>query len=124
MLFGAPVWCTIAALANPTLRRTAVLLIRDNRSRTVCSVLLRHEGVRVLEARTADDVLLLAAAEPVDLVIADLESSEQATLHRELRAQQPRVECLSVRERLEPEVMAKEIRSYIRGEPRDDGSRF
>src|SRR5688572_17985942 len=103
-------------MSNPTVPRTAVLLIQDERSRTVCSVLLRNEGLRVVEAGSIGELLELAEA--ADLVLADVKGADRATLHRELVAQVPGVPCLFIRERMLPEAVAKLVRVSIRPDKR------
>lgn len=100
---------------TPIMRQTAVLVIRNVRSRTECSVLLRHDGLRVLEANSVDELVVLATEQPVDLVLADLEVSERSVFHRELLARLPGVTCLFVAERMSPEALAKEVRMLMRG---------
>jgi CheY-like chemotaxis protein len=106
-------------MSNPTVPRTAVLLIQDERSRTVCSVLLRNEGLRVVEAGSIGELLELAEARGADLVLADVKGADRATLHRELVTQLPGVPCLFIRERMLPEAVAKLVRVSIHPEGRD-----
>ena len=70
-----------------------------------------------MEASTPDDLLDLAAEHPVDLVIADLDGTEQGMFQRKLLEQQPSVSCVFVDGDLMPEAIAKEVRMRIR---RDD----
>ncbi len=107
---------------NPTIRRTAVLLIRDARSRTVCSVLLRHEGLRVLEASTVDDLIALAREQSIDLVLADVDVADRAAFHLELVTHLPGIPCLFIHERMLPDVVAKQVRVQIHPERRGGGA--
>ena len=70
-----------------------------------------------MEAHSPDDLLDLASEHPVDLVIADLDGTEQSTFQRKLLEQQPSVSCVFVDGDLMPEAIAKEVRMRIR---RDD----
>lgn len=105
-------------MAKP-LRRTAVLFVGDERSRLVCSLLLRHDGYRVLEARSSGDALKLIRRQDADLVIADLIPSERPRFHRLMLEQAPGVCCLFVRERSTPNHLRQQIDVYTR---RDRGS--
>jgi hypothetical protein len=103
-----------SVVSAPTLRRTVVLLISDERSRTVCSVVLRHEGMRVLEATSIDELIVLAGEQPVDLVLADVEPEGQAAFERELVEGLPGLACLFVHERMLPEIVTNEVRVSVR----------
>ena len=59
---------------------------------------------------------LVASEHPVDLVIADLDGSEQSAFHHKLLKQQPAVSCVFVDGGLMPDAVAKEIRTRIRGD--------
>ena len=51
-----------------------ILLIEDNdKNRKLARDILQHHGYRVSEAVTAEDGLALAAAEPPDLVLMDIQ---------------------------------------------------
>jgi len=76
--------------------RNAVVLIRDERSRAVCSLLLRHQGYTVYEAAHAEDVLEITLDHPVDLVVSDLAGEARADLQNAL-AGVPGLSCMFVR---------------------------
>ena len=103
-------------------RRSAVLLVRDERSRAVCSLLLRHQGFRVLEASDTNSAITQAVDGEADLILADLGVEERASLHRELMNKLPDATCLFVNERQPVDVLERRIHSTTKT-PADNASR-
>lgn len=103
-------------MTNPF--RTAVLFVRDERSRLVCSLLLRHDGYRVLEARSSGDALRLIGRLEAELVIADLTPNEQPRFHKLLLDRAPGVYCLFVRERSTLGELREQIDLHTRSDHR------
>lgn len=76
--------------------RGAVLLVTDERSRAVCSLLLRHQGYRVYEASHSEDVLNLATRHDIGLVVADAMGEAREALKQALTLV-PGISCMFVR---------------------------
>jgi hypothetical protein len=97
-LWPAPGGCTIAAIST-TSCRAAVLLIRDERSRAVCSLLLRQQGYHVLECDTIESALLSIRTSVAEVILVDLPPRERLELQREIIVRKSRVTVLLVHER-------------------------
>ena len=102
--------------------RTAVLLVRDQRSRTLCSLLLNHQGFRVFEAPSPDQIIALAEAQRADLIVADLTTSERPILQLELTNHLPGTRCLFIQERQSLEVLENTLLATV-GVPADSSSK-
>lgn len=101
-------------MKNPL--RTAVLFVSDERSRLVCSLLLRHDGYRVLEARSFGDALRLIGRLDAELMIADLPPAEREGFHKSLLERAPGVYCLFVRERSTLDELREQIDFHTRSD--------
>jgi hypothetical protein len=75
-------------------RRTGITCIADGRLRTLCSLILRHMGFRVLDTDTPDLAVALIATESASVLIAGTEGREHAGL-MELCSRHE-VECIHV----------------------------
>ena len=92
---------------------TAVLCIRDERSRAVCSLLLRHQGFRAIESESPAEAVNLAVAHGSLLVIADLNMDERTRMHQQLLTRLPGVTLLFVHEKQSLERLNQVIRTTL-----------
>ena len=100
---------------------SAVLCIRDERSRAVCSLLLRHQGFRALESIDPIQTIELAIQTDARLVIADLDLEERTAMHRSLVTRLPGVVLLFVHEKQSLEKLEQVIRTTVK-RPADHAS--
>ncbi|HSL70751.1 MAG TPA: hypothetical protein VK864_10955 [Longimicrobiales bacterium] len=92
-------------MPNRNPRRIAILLIDDTHSRTVCSVLLRHRGYRVVEVSAAAELVATAVSECADLVVADA-NAETNALQDQLLGELPGVSCMFVSGRMDETLVS------------------
>lgn len=92
---------------------SAVLCIRDERSRAVCSLLLRHQGFRAIESTDPVESVDLAVQNDVRLVIADLDLAERTEMHQALVARLPGVVLLFIHEKQSLDHLEQMIRSTL-----------
>ena len=100
---------------------SAVLCIRDDRSRAVCSLLLRHQGFRAIESVDPGESIELAIQSDARLVIADLDLEERTSMHRSLVTRLPGVILLFVHEKQSLEKLDQVIRTTLK-RPADQAS--
>jgi hypothetical protein len=100
---------------------TVVLCIRDERSRAVCSLLLRHQGFRAVEGMTATETVDLAVTHGAELVVADLDLDERTAMHKDLVTRLPGVILLFVHQKQSLERLEQAIRASLR-RPADNPS--
>ena len=101
--------------------RIALIYIGDERSRAVCSLLLRHSGFRVYEVQAPERIIDSARDLTAELIVADLALNERDTLQQQLLDNLPNTRCLFIHERQTLAALEQTLRASV-GAPADSSS--